>query len=35
MPQLTVHEFEAGPFSGGQKRLKNEYVSSGLVYDKL
>jgi phenylacetate-CoA ligase len=35
MPKLTVYEFEAGPFSGGQKRLKNEYVSSGLVYDKL
>jgi phenylacetate-CoA ligase len=35
LPQLTVHEFEAGPFAGGQKRLKNEYVASGLVYDKL
>ena len=35
MPQLTIHEFESGPFSGGQRKLKNEYVVSNLKYDRL
>lgn len=35
MPQLTIHEFESGPFSGGQRKLKNEYVASTLKYDRL
>jgi len=35
MPQLTIHEFERGPFSGGQRKLKNEYVVSNLKYDRL
>jgi phenylacetate-CoA ligase len=35
LPQLTIHEFETGPFSGGQRKLKNEYVASNLQYDRL
>jgi phenylacetate-CoA ligase len=35
LPRLTVHEFETGPFAGGQRRLKNEYVASNLKYDRL
>lgn len=34
-PKLTVHEFNTGPFEGGQRKLKNEYVTSELKYDKL
>jgi phenylacetate-CoA ligase len=35
MPCLTLHEFETGPFAGGQRKLKNEYVASNLKYDRL
>jgi len=35
LPQLTIHEFESGPFSGGQRKLKNEYVASAVTYDRL
>jgi phenylacetate-CoA ligase len=35
MPALTVHAFNTGPFEGGQQRLKNTYVASKTVYDKL
>jgi phenylacetate-CoA ligase len=35
LPQLTVHAFETGPFKGGQRKLKNEYVASDLKYDRL
>lgn len=35
MPALTVHTYDTGPFAGGQRRLKNEYVASKVVYDKL
>jgi len=34
-PQLTLHPFETGPFAGGQRKLKNEYVATDLKYDKL
>ncbi|MEO7241260.1 MAG: hypothetical protein ABIW16_07665 [Sphingomicrobium sp.] len=35
MPRFTLHPFETGPFAGGQRKLKNEYVSTDIVYDKL
>jgi phenylacetate-CoA ligase len=35
MPRLTLYEFESGPFAGGQRKLKNEYVASDLKYDRL
>ncbi len=35
MPQLTLHPFETGPFAGGQRKLKNEYVATEIQYDKL
>ena len=35
MPQLTLHPFETGPFAGGQRKLKNEYVATDIQYDKL
>ena len=35
MPQLTLHLFETGPFKGGQRKLKNVYVETGIEYDKL
>ena len=35
MPALTLHAFNTGPFEGGQQRLKNTYVATKLVYDKL
>ncbi|WP_375398348.1 phenylacetate--CoA ligase family protein [uncultured Sphingomonas sp.] len=34
-PLLTLHPFETGPFAGGQRKLKNEYVATDLKYDKL
>lgn len=35
LPKLSIHAFETGPFHGGQRKLKNEYVTSNLQYDKL
>lgn len=35
MPLLTLHPFETGPFAGGQRKLKNEYVVTNIQYDKL
>lgn len=35
MPKLSLHLFETGPFVGGQRKLKNEYVATDLKYDKL
>jgi phenylacetate-CoA ligase len=35
MPQFTLHPFGTGPFAGGQRKLKNEYVTTDIVYDKL
>ncbi|MEQ1769132.1 MAG: hypothetical protein ABL879_04775 [Devosia sp.] len=35
MPELTVHAYNTGPFEGGQQRLKNTYVATSTVYDKL
>jgi len=35
MPELTVHPYNTGPFEGGQQRLKNTYVATSTVYDKL
>ncbi len=35
LPKLSIHEYESGPFSGGQRKLKNEYVASNLQYDRL
>ena len=34
-PKVTIHEYGTGPFEGGQRKLKNEYVSTDLKYDKL
>jgi phenylacetate-CoA ligase len=34
-PRLTVHAFETGPFAGGQRKLKNEYVTTDVTYDAL
>jgi phenylacetate-CoA ligase len=34
-PQLTLHAYGTGPFAGGQRKLKNEYVVSDIKYDKL
>lgn len=34
-PKVTIHEFGTGPFEGGQRKLKNEYVVTDLKYDKL
>jgi phenylacetate-CoA ligase len=35
MPLFTLHPFETGPFAGGQRKLKNEYVATDITYDKL
>jgi phenylacetate-CoA ligase len=35
MPELKFYGFGKGPFEGGQKKLKNEYVVSKLKYDAL
>lgn len=35
LPLLTVNPFETGPFAGGQRKLKNEYVATDIKYDKL
>jgi len=35
LPRLSIHPFDTGPFSGGQRKLKNEYVASDLKYDRL
>lgn len=34
-PRLTLHALGAGPFAGGQRKLKNEYVATDLEYDRL
>jgi phenylacetate-CoA ligase len=34
-PRFSLHPFGTGPFEGGQKKLKNEYVSTDIQYDKL
>jgi phenylacetate-CoA ligase len=34
-PRLTLHAFGTGPFAGGQRKLKNEYVATDITYDKL
>ena len=35
MPRFTLHPFETGPFTGGQRKLKNSYVATEIVYDQL
>jgi phenylacetate-CoA ligase len=35
MPRFTIYRFETGPFAGGQRKLKNEYVASSTKYDRL
>jgi phenylacetate-CoA ligase len=35
MPLFTLHPFGTGPFEGGQRKLKNEYVATDIEYDKL
>jgi hypothetical protein len=32
---FTLYSYDTGPFAGGQRRLKNNYVASSLTYDKL
>ncbi|PWB88447.1 phenylacetate--CoA ligase family protein [Methylosinus sporium] len=34
-PQLSLHAFGTGPFHGGQRKLKNEYLVSDIEFDKL
>lgn len=34
-PKVSIHSFGTGPFEGGQRKLKNEYVTTSLKYDKL
>ena len=34
-PDLTIHEHATGPFEGGQRKLKNEYVETEIAYDTL
>ncbi|MES2971325.1 MAG: CoF synthetase [Patescibacteria group bacterium] len=34
-PKVSIHEYGTGPFAGGQRKLKNEYVATELKYDKL
>jgi phenylacetate-CoA ligase len=35
MPKFTLHAFGTGPFEGGQRKLKNEYVATDIECDKL
>ena len=35
LAEVNFYSYCTGPFTGGQKRLKNEYVASSLKYDKL
>jgi phenylacetate-CoA ligase len=35
LPAFKLYPFETGPFAGGQRKLKNEYVASNLKYDSL
>jgi len=35
MPLFTLHPFGTGPFAGGQRKLKNEYVATDIQYDRL
>jgi phenylacetate-CoA ligase len=35
MPQLKIYPYDSGPFAGGQHKLKNEYVTANLKYDRL
>jgi phenylacetate-CoA ligase len=35
LPALRIYAFGTGPFAGGQRKLKNEYVASDIKYDKL
>src|SRR5262249_22271323 len=35
LPELKLYACGAGPFEGGQRKLKNEYVASSLKYDRL
>ena len=35
LSEVNFYAYCTGPFTGGQKRLKNEYVASSLKYDKL
>ncbi len=34
-PKVHVYEFGSGPFEGGSRKLKNEYIKTDLKYDKL
>lgn len=34
-PEFKIHEYNTGPFEGGQRKLKNEYVKTKLEYDNL
>ncbi len=34
-PEVTVHEYATGPFLGGDRKLKKEYVTTALKYDNL
>jgi phenylacetate-CoA ligase len=35
LPKIHIHEFDTGPFKGGQRKLKNVYVETKLNYDSL
>jgi phenylacetate-CoA ligase len=34
-PEITFHEYATGPFEGGDRKLKKEYVTTKLKYDSL
>jgi phenylacetate-CoA ligase len=34
-PEVTVHEYATGPFEGGDRKLKKEYVTTNLKYDSF
>jgi len=34
-PEVTIHAYATGPFEGGDRKLKKEYVENKLKYDSL
>lgn len=34
-PEITIHEYGTGPFEGGDRKLKKEYVATSLKYDSF
>jgi phenylacetate-CoA ligase len=34
-PEVSIHEYATGPFEGGDRKLKKEYVATKLKYDSF